>query len=124
PRSLPAARPISRRCRGACGRRRRRRQAGGVVISAALSPEVARPLVLLLALAIDLALGDPPSRYHPVAWLGRLLAAGQRRLCRGSPAFLLVGGAALTLAIAALAGAAGGPGAGVRPCVGFAGGVR
>ncbi len=52
-------------------------------------------------------MGDPPNRYHPVAWLGRLLAAGQSRLCRGSPASLLVGGAALTLGVAALAGVAG-----------------
>jgi len=72
-----------------------------------LSPEVAKPLVLLLALAIDLALGDPPNRYHPVAWLGRLLAAGERRLCHGSPALLLTGGAALTLAVAGLAGVIG-----------------
>ena len=77
--------------------------------------------MLLLALAIDLALGDPPSRYHPVAWLGRLLAAGQVRLCRGSPAFLLVGGAALTLAIAALAGAAGALVSALGQRLGFAG---
>ncbi|HKQ61488.1 MAG TPA: adenosylcobinamide-phosphate synthase CbiB [Candidatus Polarisedimenticolaceae bacterium] len=62
---------------------------------------------MLLALAIDLALGDPPNRYHPVAWLGRLLDAGRRRLCRGSPARLLAGGAALTVGVAALAGVGG-----------------
>jgi adenosylcobinamide-phosphate synthase len=62
---------------------------------------------LLLALAIDLAFGDPPNRYHPVAWIGRFLWAGRRRLCRGSPAALLFGGAAVTLAAAALAGAMG-----------------
>jgi adenosylcobinamide-phosphate synthase len=52
-------------------------------------------------------LGDPSNRYHPVAWAGRLLAAGGRRLCRGSAAQLLVGGAVLTIAVAALGGAAG-----------------
>jgi len=62
--------------------------------------------VLLLALAIDLALGDPPNRYHPVAWIGRLLGAGQRWLCRGSPGRLVVGGALVTIAIAGLAGVA------------------
>jgi adenosylcobinamide-phosphate synthase len=62
---------------------------------------------LLLALAIDLAFGDPPNRYHPVAWIGRFLSAGRRWLCRGSPAALLFGGAAVTLAAAALAGAMG-----------------
>ena len=61
----------------------------------------------MLAIAFDLALGDPPNRYHPVAWLGRLLAAGRRRLCHGSPASLLARGAALTLGVAALAGVAG-----------------
>jgi adenosylcobinamide-phosphate synthase len=29
---------------------------------------------LLLAVALDLALGDPPNRYHPVAWMGSLIA--------------------------------------------------
>jgi adenosylcobinamide-phosphate synthase len=62
---------------------------------------------LLLALAVDLAFGDPPNRYHPVAWIGRFLSAGRRWLCRGSPAALLFGGAAVTLAVAALAGTVG-----------------
>jgi adenosylcobinamide-phosphate synthase len=66
-----------------------------------------KPLVLLLALALDLALGDPPNRYHPVAWLGGLLEVGRRRLCHGSPCLLLVGGAALTLGVAGLAGVVG-----------------
>ena len=58
-------------------------------------------------MAIDLAFGDPPNRYHPVAWIGRFLLVGRRWLCRGSPPALLLGGAALTLAAVALAGAAG-----------------
>lgn len=62
---------------------------------------------MLLALAVDLAFGDPPNRYHPVAWIGRFLSAGRRWLCRGSPAALLFGGAAVTLAVAALAGTVG-----------------
>lgn len=33
-----------------------------------------RLLVLLLALAIDLALGEPPNRLHPVAWMGRFIS--------------------------------------------------
>ena len=73
----------------------------------ALSPDVAKPVALLLALAVDLAFGDPPNRYHPVVWIGRLLEAGRRWLCRGSPARLLAGGAAVTIAVAGLAGAAG-----------------
>jgi len=63
--------------------------------------------VLTLAIAIDLALGDPPNRWHPVAWMGRALAAGRRWLCRGTPAALFLGGAALTLAVMALAAGGG-----------------
>ena len=33
--------------------------------------------VLCLALGVDWALGDPPNRWHPVAWMGRLVAAGK-----------------------------------------------
>jgi len=31
-------------------------------------------LVLLLAIAIDLALGDPPDIAHPVAWMGKIIS--------------------------------------------------
>ena len=72
-----------------------------------LNPEISRLFVLVLALAIDLVFGDPPNRYHPVTWIGRLLGAGQRWLCHGSPARLLAGGAVVTIGVAGLAGAAG-----------------
>jgi len=111
----------ARRRGGARRRRRRRRQAREAVISPALSPDVAKPLALLLALAIDLALGNPPNRFHPVAWLGRLLGTGRRRLCRGSPAFLLAGGAALTIGVAGLAGAGGALVSTLGERLGFAG---
>ena len=64
-------------------------------------------LVVLLAVGLDLALGDPPNRWHPVAWIGRVLASGRALLCRGGPARLLVSGAALTLGVIALSGWAG-----------------
>ena len=32
----------------------------------------------MLAVALDLLLGDPPNRFHPVAWIGRLIAHGHR----------------------------------------------
>jgi adenosylcobinamide-phosphate synthase len=64
--------------------------------------------VLLTAVALDLAFGEPPDRVHPVAWLGRALGAGRRRWCRGSRPTLLLRGAGVTLAVAALAGLAGG----------------
>ena len=38
-------------------------------------------LILLLAIAIDLALGDPPDIVHPVAWMGRVISL----LEKGSP---------------------------------------
>lgn len=36
------------------------------------------PQALILALLLDLALGDPPNRYHPVAWMGTAIHVGQR----------------------------------------------
>jgi adenosylcobinamide-phosphate synthase len=64
--------------------------------------------VVVLAVAIDVAFGDPPNRFHPVAWIGRALARGRGRLCHGSPSALLVAGGALTLGVMALAALAGG----------------
>ncbi|MBI4289216.1 MAG: cobalamin biosynthesis protein [Chloroflexi bacterium] len=34
--------------------------------------------VLALALALDMALGEPPNRFHPVAWLGKLISLEDR----------------------------------------------
>lgn len=34
--------------------------------------------VLGLAFAIDLLLGDPPNRFHPVAWMGNVIAQARR----------------------------------------------
>jgi adenosylcobinamide-phosphate synthase len=33
--------------------------------------------VLLLAVALDLLLGDPPNRLHPVSWIGKLISLGR-----------------------------------------------
>lgn len=70
-----------------------------------MTPAAGAAVTLLLALAIDLALGDPPNRWHPVAWIGAALGAGTRRLLRGGPIRLFVAGGALTLVVAAGAGA-------------------
>lgn len=43
----------------------------------------------MLAVILDLLLGDPPNRYHPVAWIGCLIALG-RRWAASVPADLLV----------------------------------
>ena len=73
-----------------------------------MSPARHAVAVVLLAVAIDLAFGDPPNRWHPVAWIGRALSAGRERLCHGSPTVLFVSGGALTLGVIALAAVAGG----------------
>jgi adenosylcobinamide-phosphate synthase len=52
--------------------------------------------IFLLALIIDIALGDPPDRFHPVAWLGKLIqcetktAAGRSQKSRFITGMLLV----------------------------------
>ncbi|QYJ16849.1 Cobalamin biosynthesis protein CobD [Rubrobacter xylanophilus DSM 9941] len=58
------------------------------------------PRVLLAALALDLALGEPPERVHPVVWTGRLVSLLERRAPSGRRVELLWG--ALLAAAAAL----------------------
>src|SRR5262249_10769891 len=58
-------------------------------------------VVILLALALDAAVGDPPNVLHPVAGMGALLRAGQRRFARGSRLGLRVAGALLVVGAAA-----------------------
>jgi adenosylcobinamide-phosphate synthase len=58
--------------------------------------------VLALALALDLLFGEPSNRWHPVAWIGRLLAWGQSKVSRGGPlALMAYGGFLLMAALAA-----------------------
>lgn len=62
---------------------------------------------LLLAWALDRRFGEPPDRWHPVAWLGRLLGPVGRFWRDRAPATAFAGGALSWLLIAAaLAGAA------------------
>src|SRR5262249_45397023 len=61
-----------------------------------------RPAPLLLAVGLDLVAGEPPDRWHPVAWIGRALDALERRVATRTVAT----GAAGVVAVAA--GAAGG----------------
>src|SRR5262245_11690822 len=70
----------------------------------ASSPDVS---VLLLAVALDLAVGDPPNRFHPVAWMGRLIATGRRAAERCPSRGLTLYGGALVIVVTAAAGAAG-----------------
>ncbi len=62
--------------------------------------------VLLLALAMDLALGDPRNRWHPVAWVGGALATGRRLFSGASSRCLLLGGAVTVGGVALLAAGA------------------
>jgi len=65
-----------------------------------------RQKTLCLALLLDLTLGDPPNRFHPVAWMGSAIAAAKRRAPRQGRLAQLAYGAALdvggALAVATL----------------------
>lgn len=63
-------------------------------------------LALAGGLALDWALGDPPNKYHPVAWLGRIAGFFVPRLKARSPASEKAKGIAFAIAIVALAGIA------------------
>src|SRR5690242_15312728 len=67
-------------------------------------------MALLAALAggllLDWAFGDPPNRYHPVAWLGRIIGFFVPRLKGGSAASERAKGIAFAIAIVAGAGVA------------------
>jgi adenosylcobinamide-phosphate synthase len=58
--------------------------------------------VLVLAAALDLLAGDPPNRWHPVAWIGGLIARG-RRLAPGAPEDLALYGSFLILVVTGVA---------------------
>ncbi|MBV8604030.1 MAG: cobalamin biosynthesis protein CobD [Pelomonas sp.] len=62
-----------------------------------LPPPVAAllPLAMFVALALDLAFGEPPAWAHPVVAIGRYLALCGPRLLRLAPRPALVGGALL-----------------------------
>ena len=64
--------------------------------------------IVALAVAVDVLFGDARGRWHPVAWMGALLARGRARLAREhvGPARLLVSGGVLTLSVAGVAAAA------------------
>ncbi len=64
-----------------------------------------RALALAGAIALDAALGDPRTGWHPVAGVGRLLEVGYRPFRTGSPFGQLVGGAAALGAVAGLTAA-------------------
>jgi adenosylcobinamide-phosphate synthase len=62
---------------------------------------------IVLAIAIDAVLGEPPGRWHPVTWMGAPVAWARRRFQHGSPRSLLVRGALLIAITAGVAAAVG-----------------
>ncbi len=59
-------------------------------------------LMLALAAAIDLALGDPPNALHPVAWMGRVIALLEKAGLELKPTMQFIYGIAMTLFTTAL----------------------
>jgi len=60
------------------------------------TPPCERAGTILAAILLDLALGEPPNRCHPVAWLGQAVAWAERRAPRRDRAARLAFGGALT----------------------------
>jgi adenosylcobinamide-phosphate synthase len=52
---------------------------------------VRRGLPLVLALGLDIALGEPPAAIHPVVWMGRVAAAVERRAPQSAHGRLVYG---------------------------------
>ena len=65
-------------------------------------------LALLLALLVDLALGEPPNRLHPTVWMGKTVALAERIApgTQSAPALQLAAGAVMAVVIPAAWGAA------------------
>jgi adenosylcobinamide-phosphate synthase len=55
------------------------------------------PVPVLLALILDGILGDPPNRFHPVAWMGTVIGLAQHAAPRRGRVLPLLYGAALVL---------------------------
>ena len=64
-------------------------------------------IMLALALAADLTLGEMPTPIHPVGWMGRLASFFEKPGSKGSPSFQFIYGALLTLFMAGLFAGAG-----------------
>jgi adenosylcobinamide-phosphate synthase len=59
-------------------------------------------IVIALAAAIDIALGDPPNAFHPVARMGKVISLLEKGGLKLNPAAQLIYGAVMTLFITAL----------------------
>ena len=58
-------------------------------------------LILALAIVIELIFGDPPNAYHPVAWIGRVIAFFEPFGLKGRRRYQLLYGLVMTLVITA-----------------------
>jgi len=78
-------------------------EAAGVGGSIPKMTQIPRELLILwLAVAIDLALGEPSNAWHPVAWMGRLIAGLLRAAPRSGAAGPFIAGLVLVICGAAL----------------------
>ena len=68
---------------------------------------ISRSQVVVLALALDRFIGDPPNRYHPVAWMGSLIARAERHAPAGGNLARLAYGAGIDAAGMALVASTG-----------------
>jgi adenosylcobinamide-phosphate synthase len=75
---------------------------GSLTVPAPVSLSLERGFILIAALALD-RLGEPPTRWHPVGWIGKLIAA-LTRCAPSSPVTQLWYGVAIATLPAALAG--------------------
>ena len=55
--------------------------------------------ILALAVALDLALGEPPSRFHPTAWIGGTVTFAERLAPRDGWLGLVAGGVMVVLVV-------------------------
>jgi len=62
--------------------------------------------ILVAAVLLDLAGGDPPNRYHPVAWFGRLVRVWEARVPGSAKARQVYGGLGAVVLPGVYAGAA------------------
>jgi adenosylcobinamide-phosphate synthase len=72
---------------------------------AALVMAVRRAAVLVSALAVDLAFGEPPNAVHPVVWMGKAIGWLERRAPGGCPLGQLAYGAIASAAVIGGSGA-------------------
>lgn len=59
-------------------------------------------LILALALIIDQGFGEPPDRFHPTVWIGKVIALLKRKLSSNNPVFEKINGILLCVGVAAL----------------------